>query len=69
MPNVYRYSINRLSQIVDKAIRIPMIALFPKLKFHLKMNLAQSRLMKQFGCRAPGKLKKYKIKSYNVMLL
>ena len=31
MPNVYRYSLDRLSQIVDKAIRIklPMIALFP----------------------------------------
>ena len=31
MPNVYRYSLDRLSQIVDKAIRmkLPMIALFP----------------------------------------
>ena len=34
MPGVYRYTINRLSQIVDKAIKvgIPMIALFPKTK-------------------------------------
>ena len=34
MPDVYRYSINRLSQIVDKAIKneIPMVALFPKTK-------------------------------------
>ena len=34
MPGVYRYTINRLSQIVDKAIKngIPMVALFPKQK-------------------------------------
>ena len=32
MPGVYRYTINRLSQIIDKAIQkeIPMVALFPK---------------------------------------
>ena len=32
MPGVYRYTINRLSQIVDRAIKkkIPMVALFPK---------------------------------------
>tara|TARA_Y100000591_G_scaffold325142_1_gene345650 strand:- start:478 stop:1467 length:990 start_codon:yes stop_codon:yes gene_type:complete len=32
MPGVYRYTINRLSQIVDRAVKkkIPMIALFPK---------------------------------------
>ena len=31
MPGVYRYSVNRLTQIVDRAIsnKIPMIALFP----------------------------------------
>ena len=31
MPNVYRYSINKLSIIVDRAIKnkIPMVALFP----------------------------------------
>jgi porphobilinogen synthase len=34
MPGVYRYTINRLNQIVDKAIKkgIPMVALFPKTK-------------------------------------
>ena len=33
MPGVYRYTINRISQIIDKAIRnkIPMVALFAKL--------------------------------------
>ena len=31
MPNIYRYSIDRLNEIVDKSVsnRIPMIALFP----------------------------------------
>ena len=38
MPGIYRYSINRLSQIIDKAIkkRIPMIALFPQTNSKLK---------------------------------
>ena len=32
MPGVYRYTINRISQILDRAIKIgiPMVALFPK---------------------------------------
>jgi len=44
MPGVYRYTINRLSQIVDKALKlgIPMIALFPKTKNSKKMNLEQN---------------------------
>ena len=34
MPGVFRYTINRLSQIVDRAIKkgLPMVALFPRLK-------------------------------------
>src|SRR5210317_55063 len=34
MPDVYRYTIDRISQIVDKAIKnkVPMVALFPKTK-------------------------------------
>ncbi|MBM3630757.1 MAG: porphobilinogen synthase [Alphaproteobacteria bacterium] len=38
MPDVYRYSINRIAQIVDKAIenKIPMVALFPKINNKLK---------------------------------
>ena len=37
MPGVYRYTINRLPQIIDRAIKlgIPMIALFPKTKNNL----------------------------------
>ena len=44
MPGVYRYTINRLSQIVDKAIKlgIPMIALFPRHKTQKKMNWEQN---------------------------
>ena len=32
MPGVYRYTVNRLSQVIDKAInkKLPMVALFPK---------------------------------------
>ena len=44
MPGVYRYTINRISQIVDKAIRnqIPMVALFPKTKNSLKMKISKN---------------------------
>jgi porphobilinogen synthase len=48
MPDVYRYSIDRISQIVDKAIKnkVPMVALFPKTKKLIKMNLELKLLMK-----------------------
>ena len=38
MPNVYRYSIDRLSEILDKAVsnKIPMVALFPYTNSSLK---------------------------------
>ena len=41
MPGVYRYTINRISQIIDKAIKnqIPMVALFPKTKSSLKNEI------------------------------
>ena len=41
MPGVYRYTINRISQVVDKAIKIgiPMVALFPKTKNSLKNEI------------------------------
>ena len=34
MPGVYKYTINRISQIIDKAIKkgIPMVAIFPQTK-------------------------------------
>ncbi|MDA9710684.1 porphobilinogen synthase [Candidatus Pelagibacter sp.] len=61
MPNVYRYSINRLSQIVDKAIKlgIPMISLFPKTHNSLKDNLGSESLNENnLVCRAIVEIKK-----------
>jgi porphobilinogen synthase len=55
MPRVYRYTINRLSQVVDKAIKIgiPMVALFPKTKISLKNELGSESLNeKNLVCRA-----------------
>ena len=48
MPDVYRYSIDRISQIIDKAIKnkVPMVALFPKTKKIKKMNSELRLLMK-----------------------
>ena len=46
MPGVFIYSINRLPQIIDKALRlgIPMVALFPKTKNSLKNELGSESL-------------------------
>ena len=61
MPGVFRYSINRLSQIIDKAIRlgIPMVALFPKTKNSLKNELGSEALNENnLVCRAIQEIKK-----------
>ncbi len=61
MPGVYRYTINRLSQIVDKAIRlgIPMIALFPKTKESLKNEIGSESLNENnLVCKAIIEIKK-----------
>ena len=61
MPGVFRYSINRLSQIIDKAIRlgIPMVALFPKTKNSLKNELGSEALNENnLVCRAILEIKK-----------
>ena len=61
MPGVYRYTINRLSQIVDKAIKlgIPMIALFPKTQNSKKDELGTESLNeKNLVCRAIREIKK-----------
>ncbi len=61
MPEVYRYSIDRVTQIVDKAIRnkIPMIALFPKTK-NSKKNMIGSEALNENNlvCRAIIEIKK-----------
>ena len=61
MPGVYRYTINRLAQIVDKAIKngIPMIALFPKTKNSLKNEIASESLNENnLVCKAIIEIKK-----------
>ena len=61
MPGVYRYTINRLSQIVDKAIKlgIPMIALFPKTLNSKKDELGTESLHENnLVCRAIREIKK-----------
>ena len=61
MPGVYRYTINRLSQIVDKAIKleIPMIALFPKTQNSKKDELGTESLNeKNLVCKAIQEVKK-----------
>ena len=61
MPGVYRYTVNRLSQIIDKALinRIPMVALFPKTKSALKNELGSEALNdKNLVCRAILEIKK-----------
>ena len=61
MPNVYRYTINRLAQIVDRAIKqgIPMVALFPKTKKNLKNEIGSESLNENnLVCRAILEIKK-----------
>jgi len=61
MPDVYRYTINRLSQIVDKALNlgIPMVALFPKTKNSDKnVNGDEALSSKNLVCKAILEIKK-----------
>ena len=61
MPGVYRYTINRLSQIVDRALKkkIPMVALFPKTQNVRKDELGTESLNeKNLVCRAIKEIKK-----------
>ena len=61
MPDVYRYTINRLSQIIDKALnsRIPMVALFPKIKSSQKNVDGDEALSdKNLVCKALVEIKK-----------
>ena len=61
MPGVYRYTINRLAQRIDRAVKkgIPMVALFPKTKNSLKNeNGSESLNEKNLVCRAIVEIKK-----------
>ena len=61
MPNIYRYSIDKLSKIIDKSIKkkIPMIALFPQTKIKLKNPLGSEALNENnLVCKAIRYIKK-----------
>ena len=61
MPGVYRYTIDRVAQIVDKAIRkgIPMVALFPRTKNSLKNEIGSESLNENnLICKAIIEIKK-----------
>ena len=61
MSDVYRYSIDRIDQIIDKAIKlgIPMVALFPKTSEKLKNEIGTEALNeKNLVCRAIVEIKK-----------
>ena len=61
MPDVFRYSIDRLPQIIDKALfkRIPMVALFPYTNTKLKNQLGSEALNEDnLVCKAIRLIKK-----------
>ena len=61
MDGVYRYSIDRLTEIIDKAIlfKIPMVALFPYIEKKLKNNKGSEALNKNnLICKATSFIKK-----------
>ena len=61
MPGVYRYSVDRIGQIIDKAISkgIQMVALFPNTKKSLKNELGSEALNENnLVCRASRMIKK-----------
>ena len=61
MPDVYRYTIDRISQIIDKAIKnkVPMVALFPKTKQTKKNDLGTEALNEDnLVCKAILQIKK-----------
>ncbi len=70
MPDVYRYSIDRLSEILDKAVsnKIPMIALFPYTNSTLK-NIEGSESLNEDNlvCKAIQYVKKKYKNSIGVM--
>jgi len=61
MPDVYRYTIDKLGAIVDKAIKnkIPMVALFPYTKNSMKNNIGTEALNQDnLVCKAIQYIKK-----------
>ena len=70
MPNIYRYSVNRLSEIIDKAVynKIPMVALFPYTAKKLKNESGSESLNEDnLVCRAIQYIKKKYKNSIGIM--
>ena len=70
MPDVFRYSIDNLSQIVDKAVKykIPMIALFPFINKNLKNKFGSEALNENnLVCQAIKYIKKKYKNSIGIM--
>ena len=61
MPGIYRYTIDRLGKVIDRALsqKIPMVALFPYTNSKLKNNLGSEALNEDnLVCRAIRFIKK-----------
>ncbi|MDP7541553.1 MAG: porphobilinogen synthase [Candidatus Pelagibacter bacterium] len=61
MPDIFRYSVDRLPEIIDKAVskKIPMIALFPYTNSKLKNNIGSEALNENnLVCKAIRLVKK-----------
>ena len=70
MPDIYRYSINRLSEVVDKAVsnKIPMVALFPYTAKKLKNDSGSESLNEDnLVCKAIQYIKKKYRNSIGIM--
>ncbi len=70
MPDIYRYSVNRLSEIVDKAVfnKIPMVALFPYTAKKLKNDSGSESLNEDnLVCKAIQFIKKKYKNSIGIM--
>ena len=61
MPGVYRYSLDKISSVIDKAIKkgLPMVALFPYIESNKKNNLGTEALNEDnLVCKALQLIKK-----------
>ena len=70
MPDIYRYSVNRLSEIIDKAVynKIPMVALFPYTSKKLKNDFGLESLNEDnLVCKAIQYIKKKYKNSIGIM--
>ena len=70
MPDIFRYSVDRLSEILDKAVsnKIPMIALFPYTNSKLKNNSGTESLNQDnLVCKAIQYVKKKYKNSIGIM--